>query len=516
MSATSNASSPVSDAPPRALAPLAPSSTNGPIKISPAPPQAHTSLINKEWIIPPRPKPGRKPATDIPPTKRKAQNRAAQRAFRERRASKVGELEEQMRMMEQEDEKEQEELRGQIARLETDVEKYSQLLIAYGEKMKVMEEELIEGRHIRESIQREYSESRGYSSASTDAVPLPSRNISHEKSDARLYGGQRGVVYEDSSSETLIGCGACSVDTRCECIEQAIDISNLEAKPDPITKRPHSPITPTKIKRPRLERSLITSPKFEETEIDFTTKNHLAPLTASNSPSSISALVPTNTTVDSCGFCTEGTACLCAELAADTPGTEGSNRNAPQHLSRPSDMNIRKFVTPASLPNFSFSRSSTSEGNSCQNGPGTCKQCQTSSTSTLFCKSLAATRSTPFDLPKTTKPSEPAVKQSCSNSNPCCGNHPSTNPLATPPLDHSTTHAITGPTLSCADAFTALSRHPAFDRASDELGTWLPHLATVPKGLEGRTAFEIEAASVMGVLKFFDRRFGKEGDEERK
>ena len=31
----------------------------------------------------------------------------------------------------------------------------------------------------------------------------------------------------------------------------------------------------------------------------------------------------------------------------------------------------------------------------------------------------------------------------------------------------------------------------------------------MPKGAEGRTAFEIEAASVMGVLRFFDRRFGK-------
>lgn len=30
----------------------------------------------------------------------------------------------------------------------------------------------------------------------------------------------------------------------------------------------------------------------------------------------------------------------------------------------------------------------------------------------------------------------------------------------------------------------------------------------------GRTAFDIEAASVMGVLRFFDRRFGRDGQEE--
>src|SRR5271154_4445069 len=76
------------------------------------------SLTSKEWVIPPRPKPGRKPATDTPPTKRKAQNRAAQRAFRERRAARVGELEEQMKLVEDEHELEVDHLRETVARLE--------------------------------------------------------------------------------------------------------------------------------------------------------------------------------------------------------------------------------------------------------------------------------------------------------------------------------------------------------------------------------------------------------------
>jgi hypothetical protein len=40
---------------------------------------------SKTHEIPPRPKPGRKPATEAPETKRKAQNRTSQRAFRERK-----------------------------------------------------------------------------------------------------------------------------------------------------------------------------------------------------------------------------------------------------------------------------------------------------------------------------------------------------------------------------------------------------------------------------------------------
>lgn len=46
--------------------------------------------------IPPRPKPGRKPATDSPATKRKEQNREAQRAYRARKAQQCDELEDEL------------------------------------------------------------------------------------------------------------------------------------------------------------------------------------------------------------------------------------------------------------------------------------------------------------------------------------------------------------------------------------------------------------------------------------
>lgn len=59
-------------------------------------------ITSKEWVLPPRPKPGRKPSVDTPASKRKAQNRAAQRAFRERRATRVQELEEQLLEFEKE------------------------------------------------------------------------------------------------------------------------------------------------------------------------------------------------------------------------------------------------------------------------------------------------------------------------------------------------------------------------------------------------------------------------------
>ncbi|EST04799.2 Basic-leucine zipper domain protein [Kalmanozyma brasiliensis GHG001] len=48
---------------------------------------------SKEWVLPARAKPGRKPSETEPLTKRKAQNRASQRAFRERKQSYLSELE---------------------------------------------------------------------------------------------------------------------------------------------------------------------------------------------------------------------------------------------------------------------------------------------------------------------------------------------------------------------------------------------------------------------------------------
>lgn len=74
------------------------------IKPASSPSQVTKIVTSKEWVLPPRPKPGRKPSADTPATKRKAQNRAAQRAFRERRATRVSELEAKLSEVEKEKE----------------------------------------------------------------------------------------------------------------------------------------------------------------------------------------------------------------------------------------------------------------------------------------------------------------------------------------------------------------------------------------------------------------------------
>uniref|UniRef100_A0A8H7TS70 Uncharacterized protein n=1 Tax=Bionectria ochroleuca TaxID=29856 RepID=A0A8H7TS70_BIOOC len=67
--------------------------------------------------------------------------------------------------------------------------------------------------------------------------------------------------------------------------------------------------------------------------------------------------------------------------------------------------------------------------------------------------------------------------------------------------------------LSCAEAYQTLSSHRHFDKASDDIGSWLPKLRTTPmddrdKKTHRRKDVEVEAASIMSVLKDFDVRFG--------
>ncbi|MCJ1357506.1 MAG: hypothetical protein MMC33_007502 [Icmadophila ericetorum] len=481
---------------PRILAPLAPSSADN----TPSPTtilQTSSILTNKEWTIPPRPKPGRKPATDTPPTKRKAQNRAAQRAFRERRAAKVGELEEQMKLIEEEDQKEQEELREQIRRLEQDVADYRSSIVKYAERLRAMEDELRQERQMREEAQRNTQILHGYQSRSMDAVPLPPRNTGTQIKPATSWQGHTEETQYIIPDDTMpIGCGKCTINSDCECIEQAIEMASMDNNDmmNGAHKRPASPIDRESTKRLRGNHSLEVKHEHRELEMDFTTKSS----TVAPRPS-----VSANSLIESCGFCQEGTACLCAELAADNPSNREIDSRAAQTLSQMSESQRATYAKG------SYSQTNSRE-HPCINGPGTCNQCQSDPNSTLFCKTLAATQ-------QTTGSSQQAnIVQSCGKGSQCCRLPPTPSSSTYPTQSASYTpdvhqHVTTGLTISCADAFTTLSRHPAFDQASSQLGTWLPQLSTVPKAVEGRTAFEIEAASVMGVLRLFDRRFGKDG-----
>ncbi|KAJ5908914.1 bZIP transcription factor hapX [Penicillium taxi] len=482
--------------------------------VAPSPgPGTPGSITSKEWVIPPRPKPGRKPATDTPPTKRKAQNRAAQRAFRERRAARVQELEEQMKEVEDGHDIHVASFREQISLLSREIETCRDEVKWWRDRCHSLEQEVSIEKSAKEALIKQLRDSLNSSnnlhpSNMPDSVPLPPRTRSTRSS--RMEGVVTANPDTNKEGDHIpLGCTDCS-SAHCQCIEDAfgmpIDIDTHESY------RPRHP--PHGVGSPERE---LSEPKIkpdpEEMEIDFTARFAGAPVVQStaniNHNNSNNNANVSSPPVDPCGFCQDGTPCICAEMAAQEEQRHGNsfsqNRLAPiQSISQftppPSDSDVTIAYTDVTLPPLSEAT------NPCANGPGTCAQCLADPQSTLFCKSLAASR----------------LASGSSSGGGCCGgkgvdggccmsrNVPANPAPVAPKPKPNTPNALT---LSCADAFTTLSRHPNYSRASDEISTWLPKLHPLPNARElaaahdSRAAMEIEAASVMGVLRYFDRRF---------
>ncbi|KAI0439729.1 hypothetical protein F4803DRAFT_564316 [Xylaria telfairii] len=506
-----------------------------------------TSITSKEWVIPPRPKPGRKPATDTPPTKRKAQNRAAQRAFRERRAARVGELEEELEEQREENDRIQQQLHHQIERLNAEVESLRSQNNAFKERLEkeratqaALAKEL---ESLRRRCQDETSNissrngsfmsqhGRMQSLSSQHQIPKGSlaNDVPGQRNSTTAFSIPQMISPPDSSASSsqlpvlpdvtgcgncsstgacacvddvlasaTVECGKCSLGTRCECLEAALNGS--------------APVTEAELKRKHSSISGITPEEKRQKsepypdEIDFTAM-------FSKKKVSIAALAPTEPLLpaqpplppprEPCGFCTESSYCMCAEAAAaqtlppmsqqvqTPPPSEDDVGPPPMEVTSTGAI---KLPSLSSLSRKSFQPAPKPSGCGA-NGPGTCSQCLRDPKSGLFCRSLAAT----FARESRTTPSG------------CCGGSGGSGCCKSASAPAQTFNPSVGVSLSCADAYQTLSSHPGFERATDELETWLPKLRAVPKPANtlGRTALDVETASIMGVLKEFDVRFGR-------
>lgn len=515
--AQAQAHAPASAPTPPVLAIKTANASNMAALVSASGPATPSIITSKEWIIPPRPKPGRKPANDIPQTKRKAQNRAAQRAFRERRAARVGELEEQLEETKEEQQKREAKMKDNIARLEAEVSRFSGELQSWKMRCDTLDRIADYERKEKEAALAELSYLRnGARTTGTQAVPLPPRRARHQ--ELRAPEPQQHVSYapetvpelhlgcgncnstsqctcvEQAMAIATSGCGKCTVDTHCECLEETIKAGEgLPISADPKRSRSPSPVIQYPEKRQR------HSDPSTPLEIDFTTEFSSKPtlIQAGLSPEVQMISRPPG---ESCGFCVEGAYCMCAEAANAAANSERDheNRLAPllnEVTPPPSDTDADVKLPPMHPVHMHRPVDAVKKSNSCANGPGTCQQCQNDPKSGLFCRSLAALRdsSTP-DTPG-------SIPDGCCGGNTagggCCKSIPAAGPSQPPP------------SLSCADTYKTLSTHKNFDAASDELNTWLGRLHATPPHQPGRAPMEVEAASVMGVLKLFDRRFGR-------
>ncbi|KAK2608711.1 hypothetical protein QQS21_002700 [Conoideocrella luteorostrata] len=552
---------------PRLSAPLSADKMAMAAVISP-PPTAETpkiSMTSKEWVIPPRPKPGRKPATDTPPTKRKAQNRAAQRAFRERRAARVGELEEQLDEVRDAHQKEENELKDKIHSLELDLQSFRSRCILLENMLDRERQERIRAETQAETLKRRYGDDffRSHSmsgprqphsqphspthhqnrhslSERRNEQALQGRNFSisqiitpphsldissnNPEADAAITCGNCSPSGPCACAEEVLasansGCGKCGFGAPCQCLEEIVGQSQD-------LKRPVSPsaaLSGGKRHRPNADGDIIS-------ETDFTAMFSRKPIsnTAPQSPyeqSSFESQIPSGGTMafkESCGFCKDGTYCVCAEDAgmatpARTPTdsmplsshqTQTPPPSEPDVLPPPLAMEMtadgavklpRRIVGKKPVKASSSSSSSSKSG--CANGPGTCAQCQADPKSGLFCRLMNAKYS----------------REQGSSGGGCCGGKGAGGGCckSKPAPEKITLPSLPSLGLSCAEAYQTLSSHRNFSKAADDISSWLPKLkTTTPEANRGpvpaRQAIEVEAASIMSVLKEFDVRFGRD------
>ncbi|KAI1391715.1 uncharacterized protein F4822DRAFT_193595 [Hypoxylon trugodes] len=507
------------------------------------------SITSKEWVVPPRPKPGRKPATDTPPTKRKAQNRAAQRAFRERRAARVGELEEQLDDQKEEYERTQQQLRDEVSGLDAEVQNLRSRCVHLEELLEKERAERAKTTNELDDLRRRWRAEGSNTSSRHGSLtayqgrtnltnhsqhPTPRGSVASNAPDHRnsttafsisqiisppdssnLSGGPREpstdlagcgncestgpcACVDEVLANTPVGCGKCTIGTKCECLEAVLKApapsseSELKRKPSSIS-----------VMAPEEKRQKIPNPYPHEVDFTdmFSKKKVVAPAPepALYQPVAQTAIAPR----DSCGFCKEGTYCMCAEAAAQSLAPVSQQVQTPP----PSENDVGPLsmeVTSTGaikLPSINtFSRTAIPTGRPSAgcgpNGPGTCAQCLKDPKSGLFCRSLAASFDRNSDRP----------------GGGCCGGSGGSGCCKSMEDAAGPSKSSKDVSVSCAEAYKTLSSHRNFDKASSEIGTWLPKLRATPQqhNSPARLPIEVEAASIMGVLREFDVRFGRD------
>tara|TARA_R110002003_G_scaffold534_19_gene20330 strand:- start:4106 stop:5653 length:1548 start_codon:yes stop_codon:yes gene_type:complete len=292
----------VPDDKPRAIAiPLA---TASPTHAANGPSPSGGGPASRNYGVPSRPKPGRKPATDEPQTKRKAQNRESQRAFRARKAAKVQELATQVESGKQQH---QEEVNALLMRIDNLEQRLKQTEEAYHATSK------------RCDYWKEQFESLRDNGATTGSAMI-------EPPSAQLGNYPAMMMTPDASNEspgptdyrtpdasTAFLCGRCRPD-HCECIEETLAAHGAQDPPfmEAVALPRRRGVTP--MQGVEMQVAKVEDPS--ELEIDFT-----------------SAFVKPPPTIDfmiegehqTCGFCTRPDNCFCRDESIRTSVDDGAS-----------------------------------------------------------------------------------------------------------------------------------------------------------------------------------------------
>jgi hypothetical protein len=348
-------------------------------------------VMSKEWVLPPRPKPGRKPCDDIPNSKRKAQNRAAQRAFRERRANRVSELEEQIMGMERDRSIQEGILNNLIKTLKNE----NNQLKLENETLKTKNYELLLKLNLNldENTDNKSSDN-GDNGDNNNNNNNNNNNVTHTiKSKITLlesllnFESQRAIPLKRKKNNSP---------------EREIDFTNAfsfkkQRKIPILNASSHNDITKNKEKKrsPHIinnDSSLLSISTVDNNILSTSTSTSPSPSQYLSSISFVkkTSEINTNTKLnpmninipfESCGFCSDDTPCVCKEIADEEE----------------KDIKDAKLKTEIEKKELELILELTKSANDedisqvikCNGDPGTCLQCRNDPLSTLFCKTVA-------------------------------------------------------------------------------------------------------------------------------
>lgn len=431
---------------------------------------------SKEWVLPPRPKPGRKADTDNAPTKRKAQNREAQRAFRERRAARVGELEQQIRDIEAAH-------RAELEALEVDNGQLKLDNLKLREAFEGLSRELNTIRSLTK-----LSESPIHSMQTPNLTPnasVPSIQIQQMASPAPSNDIEFTSTHRNST--------AAISPLRFETLSEAYLGQSV-----PLRRRGRTSGQETPACKKRK-----ASPRSEEVEYSFSSSAFRPPAG------------------ESCGFCSDGTPCLCAEAAQQHAEEEQRIKQGVEETEicgicakevpcPCSDMieteaaGIQALPGQAIFENLDAASTMPEEDNGlCTGNPGSCRQCQLDPMSTLFCRTLASsmTELAPSSL-VAAPPQRPALVQQSSAFSTSSARDETPPPAPVSGVDKHT-QQLQQQFVPCSTAYQTLSRHENFkDSDLDSIVRGLDVDRTLGRG--------VEIGSVRDVLRILDRGLGRD------
>ncbi|KAI8933259.1 hypothetical protein NX059_009890 [Plenodomus lindquistii] len=451
----------------------------------------------KLYTIPPRPKPGRKPATDEPASKRKAQNRESQRAFRARKAAKVQELTEQVEQVEQAHRNALNERIAENDRLQNELRELRDLNASIARERDYWKEHF---HRLKESL------APGAGQQQTPSIVNGQQMLYMSPLEDARHDSPRGSIsshqeYGTPKTAELLGCNGCNPED-CACIKEIANdmtfqtqlLTPMEAVPLP-PRDGSSPMTGIE------QSSKNESGGFEEQEIDFTAKFARATNRAPQQPNALLAVNDDPSKNQDCGWC-EGhpELCLCKDASLRPDGPDGM---APAEIME--DVKVGPVIS----------------------GPGSCDDCQRNPKQRAWCQRIAQLRNeaTP---PLSRRNSNASIKSS--------GSRRSSNTSVPRPLSrrNSSRSAVlpamepkvennidlnkpcSSPTvgersIGCSDAFKLLDGRVPVD---DDHMDWR-HLKPVPHASvsrEGRrdiftmepgmySAMELDASSILTTLQ---------------